>query len=342
MFPHARNSLRRWSASEQGSKKIPIPIAVSLHNVMSSSAAASTAVQESKTFRPNHEMRLLPLLKLEVLVNDEVVEEGEMDEDALSVALGSSSRIVYSSPTPVQMVEPAWEHLDENIDLPGEWWLNDAVYKTMRLRITQILPNSTDVEEANAALPDKDNTSSSNTINNVFMDIPLHPTKLERLHRDSVPATLPPNACIVYFSDGSTRCTPALFSLLLKYNLTEPSPVEDFSRFADDVFRTLDNVPQTPDKRLRSESISALLEPQDLNSRLIDEFDGPDEPSENLNPAQVLFSESEDVVAELDAETERDRLRALIAREEAQLANDMIQLNEVSHLLMYRCVALAW
>lgn len=321
MFPHARNSLRRWSASEQGNKKIPIPIAVSLHNVMSITTAASTAVQESKTFRPNHEIKLLPSLKLEVIVNDQVTDDQEEEEeDGLAVLAGeSSNRVVYSSPTPVQMVEPAWEHLDEHIDLPGEWWLKDAVYKTMRLRITQTLSE-----------PRGDSSlQASNAASSVFLDIPLHPTKLERLHRDNVPETLPPNACLVYFSDGSTRCTPSLFSLLLKCNLTEPSPVEDFSRFADDVFRTLDHVPQTPDKRLRSESISALLEPQDLNNRLIDEFDGPNEPSENLiNPADVEFAESEGVVTEQDAKKDRERLLALIAREEARLANDKLQLNE--------------
>ncbi len=312
-----------------------------MHNVMSTIAAASSSAQERKRFRPNHESGLLPLLKLEVLVNEDVTnnddDDGEPEEDTTSLSgTSSSSRVVYSSPTMMRSVQPAWEHLDERIDLPGEWWLRDPVYKTMRLRVTEIISDEEDRDES---------ASSSTTFNNnnnkrsrFFLEIPLHPTKLERLHRDDAPDALPPNACLVYFSDGSTRCTYALFSVLLKHKLTEPSPIEDFSRFEDDVFRTLDGVPQTPDRRLRSESVSALLEPQDLNNRLIDEFDGPDEQMDSLNTDDIDFSESDESAIQKDIDNERERLLALIAREEFQFNTEVERLNEVRVVILFPVV----
>lgn len=356
MFPHARNSLRRWSASEQGSKKVPIPISVSLHNVMAAPAASAPLPSQDdspisssvdKWFRPNHEIRLLPLLKLEVLADQDGDDNGgSSDQDGVDSsdeipddANDGNYRVVYTSPALVRSVQPSWEHLDERIDLPEEWWRRSGIYRTMRLRITQIL--SFEEESQKEEKTEKDETSSSGTANsnNVFLEIPLYPSKLERLHRDDVPPSLPPNACFVHFSDGSTRCSRNLFAILLKSQLTEPAPVEDFSRFEDDVFRTLDGVPETPEtSRQRAESISALLEPQDLNSRLIDEFDGSDD---NEEPTNVPFEETEDNVDKADTQTERERLLAIIAREENQLEDEVTNLREVGACMNVSYVAAA-
>lgn len=341
MFPHARNSLRRWSTSEKGSKRVPIPIGVSLHNVMaaplllpSQDGTPITAVD--RWFRPNHETRLLPLLKLEILVDEDGEETGStedkldsMEDMQEAVADGNNYRVVYSSPIFARSVQPAWEHLDERIDLPGEWWRRGGLYRKMRLRISQIVSDDEFVQEEKTD-KDKMARSSSHSTSDahhlVFLEIPLHPSRLERLHREDIPTSLPPNACMVHYSDGSTRCAPNLFAVLLKNQLTEPSPVEDFSRFEDDVFRTLDGVPETPEMatRAKTESFSALLEPQDLDSRLIDEFESPEE-SEN-----VLFEETMESASYFDDAKERERLSELIAMEEDQLQDELGSLREVN------------
>ena len=173
MFHHIRNSLR------QDEGKIPKPIAVSLHNVMTSVGGRDT--NDTTWFRrPKHEVALLPLLKLEVLVAS--TEQYDMEQE-------TTSRVVYTSPSPLRSVQPTWEHLEEKIALAGEWW-RGAIYKSMTLRITQML------EDGSYAL---------------FLEAPLHPSKLERLQ--DTPKALPPNALIIDFSDGSTRCTSSMFQI---------------------------------------------------------------------------------------------------------------------------------
>jgi hypothetical protein len=286
MFHHIRNSLR------QDEGKIPKPIAVSLHNVMTSVGGRDT--NDTTWFRrPKHEVALLPLLKLEVLVAS--TEQYDMEQE-------TTSRVVYTSPSPLRSVQPTWEHLEEKIALAGEWW-RGAIYKSMTLRITQML------EDGSYAL---------------FLEAPLHPSKLERLQ--DTPKALPPNALIIDFSDGSTRCTSSMFQILFQHRLAEPSPLEDFSRFEDDVFSTLDSVEPTPSRK-RTESVSALLERVDLYSRLIDEFEGNDEEDEMR--AELLFEEKEHEAKCADASRERKRLLALIAREECLLSEESHSLEEV-------------
>jgi Vacuolar sorting 38 and autophagy-related subunit 14 len=208
-------------------------------------------------------------------------------------------------------VQATWEHLEEKIALEGEWW-RGGIYKTMMLRITQMLENGSII---------------------LVLEAPLHPSKLERLQ--VVPASLPPNTLLIDFSDGSTRCTPSLFQILYHQKLTDPAPLEDFSRFEDEVFSTLDGVEPTPSRR-RAGSLSALLEPQDLNSRLIDEFDGGTE--DETVEATTLFEEKEEEITKTDLLSEQARILALIAKEEDQLKEDARLLEEVRrHLVRAFC-----
>ena len=146
MFPTARNSIRRWG--EHYDTKIPIPIAVTLHNFLlnppTSAAKSSTsslqdlckeltsstsnkASAKSSFGRVEHNRNLIPPITLEIVVHD--------------------NQVVLSETS--QRVHPSWEHLDERINLQGEWWLNyndnktngniktttnAGVYKTMKLR----------------------------------------------------------------------------------------------------------------------------------------------------------------------------------------------------------------
>jgi hypothetical protein len=291
MFPNARNSLRRWI--EHGNK-VPIPIAVTVHNVLTESSSSDSS-NKSKWFRTQHETSLLPPLQLEVVV---VVDD--------------VTRIVYKSPVEIQSVQPSWEHLEERIDLPGEWWLEEALYQSMRLRftITRIKPQD-----------DDSGTTTNNDNSIVFLEIPIYPAKLERLN--VIPECLPPNACLVQYSDGSTRVPHNLFQVLLDSQLTKPPPIEDFSRFGDDAFSVLDGVAQTP-SRERSESVSALLGPKagELATQLFPEV--VQEP-----PPAVSFDDSEQETIRQDVQKERERLQALIAQEEAETEQELACLEEV-------------
>lgn len=302
MFPHARNSLRH----DKG--KIPIPIAVGLHNIMVGTRGDKDDNEndDSQTWfrRTKYEVNLLPQLRLKILVEDDIIEENS----ANSTSETTGRRVLYASPAPIWGVQVTWEHLEEKIDVPGEWW-RGGMYKTMTLQIEQIVR--------------ADENDSSTMQHTTFLEAPLHPSKLERL--ESIPTALPPNTLLIYFSDGSARCTSSIFQVLHEQKLVEILPLEDFSRFEDDAFSALDGVQATPNRR-RTGSVSALLEPQDLNSRLIDEFDGP----ENDEMAtEVSFEENEHESIEADMVSERKRLLQLIADEDRLLKEETRCLEKV-------------
>jgi hypothetical protein len=267
MFPTARNSLRRWSEHYQN--KIPIPIAVTLHNFLLNHA-------QTQYGRIDHNSNLLPPITLEIIVNE--------------------NNVVFSETA--QNVHPSWEHLDERIGLPGEWWLKDdsGIYKTMKLRL--YLPNK-----------------------KLLLEIPIYPASLHKLDSDETPEALPPNSCFIYFSDGSTRLPESIFQILLDQKLTTLPPIEDFSRFEDDVFRTLDTVPQTPERKWRSDS---LLDGEQEPKTLF-----PKTPAPTTSQTVVPFDQSEQDVLRGDLQQEAASLEVLIAQEEQALQDELEALNEV-------------
>jgi hypothetical protein len=274
MFPTARNSLRRWS--EHYHNKIPIPIAVTLHNLLIHRHDSSHQPEHGFGRRLEHNRNLLPALKLEIVVQD--------------------SRIVYSESINTS-VHPSWEHLDERMNLQGEWWLEDSdVYKTMKLRF----------------LVD----------NEIFMEVPIYPPRLQKLtcdDDDESKLTLLPNSCLIYFSDGSTRLPESIFRILEEVNLTKRAPIEDFSRFEDDVFSTLDSVPQTPERRrLRSDSLL------DYAESVIPATEASQAP-----PLVVNFDQSEQQVLSEDLQLEAGSLHEMIAQEEQALEEELISLKRV-------------
>ena len=283
MFPTARNSLRRYN--DNGSSKIPIPIAATLHNLMT-----ETPSGEKKWFRPEHDTGLLPQVRLDILVED-----GE---------------IVYSKES-TKSVHPSWEHLEERIDLSGEWWLNESCYKSMKFRFTLLEADTSDIDSNNS----------------IFLEVPIYPSSLQRL--DCTPDALPPNACIVYFSDGSTRVPQNIFQVLLDGKLTEHPPIEDFSRFEDDAFRVLDQT--TPSRRERT--ASSLLDPEEVpQSNESTPTKPPEDSREVVAPAMISFDDSEQDIGILDSKREQEFLKALIAQEEEALAREELSFNQVSRL----------
>jgi hypothetical protein len=273
MFPTARNSLRRWS--EHYHNKIPIPIAVTLHNFLLNDQVVSHA--QTQYGRIEHNSNLLPPITLEIIV--------------------SENNVVFSETT--QNVHPSWEHLDERIGLPGEWWLKDdsGIYKTMKLRF--YLPN-----------------------HKLLLEIPIYPASLQKLDSDETPEALPPNSCFIYFSDGSTRLPESIFQILLDQKLTTLPPIEDFSRFEDDVFRTLDTVAQTPERKRRSDS---LLDGEQEPKTLFPKTTTP-----TTTQTVIPFDHSEQDILQGDFKQEAASLEALIAQEEQALQDELEALNEVN------------
>jgi len=192
------------------------------------------------------------------------------------------------------------------------------------------------------------------TDSDCFLEAYLHPSFLERIDllgsanqnedpddlmeqsmESKLPPSLPPNALLVHFSDGSIRCPPNTYQLLWDAygrSVLEPPPVEDFSRFEDDAFATLDNVEQTP-RRPRMKSVSSLLDqdagyvrPQDHSME--ENLQTP--PRTTRNKARELIypqhettnANEQDIVRE-ERRQEKLELLRLIAQEERALEDDL-------------------
>jgi hypothetical protein len=196
----------------------------------------------------------------------------------------------------------------------AHWWDDNELYKSMKVKLC-ILPHD---DEENGKKSPSHTVISSNDVQKKkqeeiicddtnFLETFLHPSLLERIdlgpNNDSnsnegdlddyltkLPPALPPNAMLVHFSDGSIRCPSNIYEILWDnygtHGILEPPPVEDFSRFEDDVFNTLDHAKQTP-QRSRARSVSSLLD-TDYNDHRNDRHnDGEDDSI----PRQLLQNE---------------------------------------------------
>jgi hypothetical protein len=329
MFPDARINFRRWSVSAE--TKIPIPVAITLHNfILPTSSANNTersslATSNTSTTghsssihvdnnnnddtdtespsnspskeedaarrnrgmwlhrQPEHNSNLLPRLGLEITATPPCHQEQDKGVDINGNGNGNDKQgtssttpmVVYSQHSPrTPSVHPSWEHLDEriSIDAYDDWWNQNDLYKSMKVKLS-VLSN-----------PDQEG-SQQGTEDDCFLEAYLHPSFLERIDLGSnnnnnnnninksteevdadslLPPGLPPNAMLVHFSDGSIRCPPQTYQILWdnyghSHGILDPPPVEDFSRFEDDVFATLDHAKQTP-QRPRFRSVSSLLD----------------------------------------------------------------------------------
>jgi len=205
--------------------------------------------------------------------------EANVDDDGESrEPTTKQPKIVYSQHSPpTPSIHPSWEHLDERISVEDcdDWWNQNELYKSMRVKLSVVSNAGEDASE-----PD---CEPEGTGEDCVLEALLHPSFLERidLGRNSsnsnnnndnsidentdrnslLPPGLPPNAMLVHFSDGSIRCCKHTYQILWDNygQMLEPPPVEDFSRFEDDAFATLDHVEQTP-QRPRNRSVSSLLD----------------------------------------------------------------------------------
>jgi len=261
-----------------------------------------------------HNSILLPRLNLEITVNiAQQQRQREEEEEEKESNAEASIEVVYSqNSTQTQSVHPSWEHLDERICIPTyvKWWDDNELYKSMKVKL-YILPHEENGRESHTVLsndvPRQQKEEICNNEDDRFLEYYLHPSLLERIDLGSsrnkkdnnsdegelddsltkLPPALPPNAMLVHFSDGSIRCPSHIYQILWEYygnvGILDPPPVENFSRFEDDVFDTLDHVKQTP-QRSRARSASSLLDQyNDYNYP----FDGDD----NCSSHQLLQNE---------------------------------------------------
>ena len=302
MFPNARTGHRKWS---DHSSRIPIPLSVVLFNLLIAPVEGQRRSSSgSKFFFPEHRSSLLRNVKLEIIVNN-----GDNMDNA--------SQVVYSSASSNQSVHPRWDHLDERIDLPENWWKLDDLYRSMKFRIS--------------VLEDKEleNLSALVTTNVTLCELSAHPTFLQRIN--SIPDTLPPNSVCIFFSDGSIRVSQSLFQILLDVNLTQlPQEVENFSRFEDDVFRTLDSVSPRRLNERQDISASSLLEQKPSTD---ESDDGQVEPitSSNIEVQGTTFSFQTNMidVSMGEMSTGKAFLELLLSQEEVFMDQEMVELREV-------------
>jgi hypothetical protein len=278
----------------------------------SSSAAAAAAAATTRFFHPQHSASLLPRLQMEVTVESSC----------------AGATVVFSQPLHHPSVHPSWEHLDERIHVPSSvtncWWKDHDVYKSMRLKLL-ILTDKRETASDSTTLSDE-------TTEMEFLEAPLHPSLLQRMDmgnlRSSTAASsqdgsddglfaagnssslppLPPNSLLVHFSDGSVRCLPHLYQILwdCRHVAQEP-PVEDFDRFADHVFETLDHVRSTTQRRERTAS------------SLLDQ-DHRDEQTNNIQPSQSQDSHEKDAILQhLQQEQQQEELAEKILKETRHL-----------------------
>lgn len=283
------------------------PTATSTKHETTAKEASSSPQQPSSSttttnwrFHPEHTSSLLPLLRLDITVS--IAHEDEKKSPKLRRE--QQPTVVYSQTLSRRSVHPSWEHLDEQIHVSQSksscWWNDHDLYKSMRLKLFLVTDERKDDDEERS----RDDSAPSLVD---FMEVPLYPSLLVRMdmgtgksatpsddgsrHDDddkddtagddrSLPP-LPPNALMVHYSDGSVRCLPHVHQLVWEYchrhnaakTTTTTTPlVEDFSRFEDDVFKTLDHVHSTPPRRERT--ASSLLDQEEGNVEEEEEQDG--------------------------------------------------------------------
>lgn len=221
----------------------------------------------------------------------------------------------------------------------------------MRLRIWLVSEASADtLPNDEMGMPHDGHQSDLEEKQQPLLDISIHPTKLRRLAK--IPQQLPINSLIFHFSDGSIRATATLLDLVGDQDGSHADEhlKDEFGRFGDDVFRTLDQV--TPVKKSnasapskgetkdgRSDGQTATTIDPALSE---DSSDATVHPDNNKATQECLFhkellsgtestrfEDNEADVTRKDAGSERHYLESLVRLEEAALNRELQLLQEV-------------
>jgi hypothetical protein len=388
--------MRRASGSSAGSNrqsnnrrgKIPVLESVSLHNLFPVDKEPLGEKKNKKFFRPEHASSLLHQVRLDIVIGSKEGKDNTEKKDAINIDSGHE-QVIFSAVAAVKTVHPSWNHLDECIEdylaLDGYYDSETSAYRFMRLRIW-LLPDD-ELEESEiidnldlwerqppeeegsfseASLSENNNNKQKNRHDTLkpLLDISIHPTKLRRLA--TVPKKLPINSLILHFSDGSVRATRTLLDLVGDQDgsHSDENLKDEFGRFGDDVFRTLDSV--TPlkstkqgnhDQQAKKEEASPL-QPQeqsilssyseDSTDEITDTFALPmamqhkhkhkhggkagNKHQQELLAAQNTFASTEQDVTIHDENSEVEHLQKLIQLQEAALQEDLESLQQVGQV----------
>ncbi|CAB9503731.1 UV radiation resistance [Seminavis robusta] len=347
--------MRNRRDSDKGKRKgkIPVPVSVSLFNLCPLSWEKQVEQNKNKkVFRPEHALALLHQVRLEIVI----APRGRNGKDQESNDTGGEEKVIFSSLAPVKTVNPSWNHLDECIEdylaLDGYFDSETGFYRFMRLRIWIVpegLPNADKVVEGGDDNKQTPQSDEEDETKQPLLDISIHPTKLRRLA--TMPNSLPVNSLIFNFSDGSIRATARLLDLVGDQDGShqEEHLKDEFARFGDDVFRTLDQV--TPVKKAKNEptegqansngndqSILSTSASEDSNDgRILSALREPNDQAtqECLFHKELLsgtekarFETQEPEISLKDANAERQYLERLIQQEEDALAEEAQLLQE--------------
>ena len=295
----------------------------------------------NRFFRPQHSSSLLPRLHLDI-----AVENSENDCTVYSHTLRSES------------VHPSWEHLDEQLHVPSSitkcWWKDHAVYKSMRLKLFVLQEEKDDDER----IQHSNGNKTSETTKMEMLEAPLHPSLLQRIDNGRIPSSgaasldgsldgddddnlfgsnssklppLPPNSLLVHYSDGSIRCLPHLYQLLWDYkHFSQAPPIEDFDRFEDDVFKTLDNVQSTPQRRERTASSLLDQDQEEEQYRMIQQSKSEDSREKDVVLEHLQQEQQEEDLAEKIVKEQQLTIPpSFPCNEEDAAAQDLAHQNEL-------------
>jgi hypothetical protein len=285
-----------------------IPVAITLFNLY---PPKNEPAHTTSLLRPECTSRLLVQVRLDIY--------GQVEETNAEGFVTTTEVMEFSAGLDPPSVHPSWCHLNDRMQLP--------VNALERAKFRIVVPENGTV---------------------LIDDFPLNPKHLRRLpeHDDDQqiswgqprppPKSLPVNAVLIQYSDGSTRVHPSLYHLLLQRNVIEEVNPDDAllledeqqehrrtSRFQDKVFTTLDS--EEGDSPTNA-APSSLLETDDEAlaipiASLLDEEEIP------LDEKQIL------IATELDCDVgdlliEKETLEALIHKEEEWLESEMKLMHE--------------
>jgi hypothetical protein len=331
-------------------RRLPLPVSVTLHNFVPFSSKASLPhTSKKKFYRPEHSSSLLHAVRLQIVAL-EARPPSESDKDSNDRKGETRERVIFSSVDTSKSVRPTWEHLNEHIQQPhgsNKANLDVETYESLTMRFSVAEEGDNDTDESSQNHSTESSSSDNQDLalaTDCFLHVPIHPSKLIRIDSHSIPASLPLNAVVLHFSDESVRVTPALFQLLADHGLlltadtTGQEHDADFSRFDDNVFRTLDQV--TPVKNNKTATTS-LLETDDESQatpvRLMNitashndsNEEEEDHDNDNANVVDgTCWTLTETALSVQDLVGERDLLERVIREEQAALEQETADLQQ--------------
>jgi hypothetical protein len=264
-------------------------IAAVVHEAFSSPTSSTTTTTTTNwRFHPEHKSSLLPLVRLDIVVVS-FEDDQQLQQPPITVySQTMTHRSVHPSWEHLDQRIQVPNNCDNNKNnnnschnVDSCWWKNDDIYKSMRLKLF-VLQETTEEDEEEIKLVEfmeapmypsllkrvdvmvgtTPTTNPSSENGSMKNDVADDDHGMFGGAGDNLLPPLPPNTLLVHYSDGSIRCPSHIHQLLIQdqhprdiaKTTGKTTIVDDFSRFEDDVFKTLDHVHSIPQRRERTAS----------------------------------------------------------------------------------------